>query len=64
MCDDNGDTFIATFHTVLLAPDICDRLFSSITLMNLGHACLFQKGFCTVYFGDKEKNAVGLTHST
>ena len=27
MCDDNGDTFIATFHNVTLAPDLCDRLF-------------------------------------
>ena len=34
MCDDNGDPFIATFHNVLLAPDLCDRLFSIITLMN------------------------------
>ena len=48
MCDNNGDTFIATLHNVLLAPDLCDRLFSIITLMNLGHTCLFHKGFCTV----------------
>ena len=27
MCDDNGKTFIATLHNVLLAPDLCDRLF-------------------------------------
>ena len=27
MCNDNGDTFIAVLHNVLLAPDICDRLF-------------------------------------
>ena len=32
-------------------------------LMNLGHTCLFQKGFCTAYFGDKEKNEVNLPHS-
>ena len=28
--------------------------------MNAGHTCLFHKGFCTVYFGAKEKNAVTL----
>ena len=63
MCDNNGDPFIATLHNVLLAPDLCDRLFSIITLMNSGHTCLFHKGFCTVYFGAKEKNAVTLPHS-
>ena len=63
MCDDNRDPFIATFHNVFLAPDLCDRLFLIITLMNSGHTCLFRKGFCTVYFGDKEKNAVTLLHS-
>ena len=26
-CDDNGDTFIATFHNVLLAPYLCNELF-------------------------------------
>ena len=34
MCDDNRKTFIATLYNVLLAPDLCDRLFSIITLMN------------------------------
>ena len=37
MCGDNGYPFIATLHNVLLAPDICDRLFSVITLMNMIH---------------------------
>ena len=32
-------------RNVLLAPDLCDRLFSIITLMNTGHTCLFHKGF-------------------
>ena len=41
MCDDNGDTFIATLHNVLLAPDLCNRLFFIITLMNLAKTCLF-----------------------
>ena len=63
MCDNNRDTFIATFPNVLLAPDICDGLFSLITLINLVYNCLFQKVFCTVYFGDKEKNTVNLPHS-
>ena len=44
MFDDNGETVIATLYNVLLAPDLCDRLFSIITLMNAGHTCLFHKG--------------------
>ena len=63
MCNDNGKTFITTLDNVLLAPDLCDRLFSIVTLMNSGHICLFHKGFCTVYFGAKEKNSVTLPHS-
>ena len=63
MCYDNGNHFIATLHNVLLALDLCNRLFSIITLINLGHTCLFRKGFSTAYFGDKEKNAVTLTQS-
>ena len=51
--DDNGETFIATLYNVLLAPDLCDRLFSIITLMNAGHTCLSHKGFCTVCFRAK-----------
>ena len=31
--------------------------------MNAGHTCLFHKGFCTVYLGAKEDNAVTLPHS-
>ena len=48
MCDDNGKTFIATLYNVLLAPDLCDMLFSIIKLMNAGHTCLFQQVFCMV----------------
>ena len=48
MNDDNGKPIIATLHNVLLAPDLCNRLFSIITLMNSGNTCLFHKGFCTV----------------
>ena len=32
--DNNGDTFIATLHNVLLAPDLFDRLFSILMSMN------------------------------
>ena len=63
MCDNNVKTFVATLYNVLLAPDLCDRLFSIITLMNAGHTCLFHKIFCTVYFESKEDNAVTLPHS-
>ena len=63
MCNDHGDPFIAPLHNVLLAADLCDRLFSIITLMNSGHTCLFHKGFCAVYFRPKEKYAVTLSHS-
>ena len=62
VCNNNVDNFIATLHSVLLAPDLCDRLFYIIALMNLGHNCLFKKGFCTVYFGAKEKNTATLPH--
>ena len=63
MFDDNGENFIATLYNVLLEPDLCDRLFSIITLMNAGHTRFLRKGFCTVYFGAKEDNAVTLPHS-
>ena len=45
MCNDNGKSFIAKLHNVLLAPDLRDRLFSIIPLINAGHTCLFQKRF-------------------
>ena len=63
MCDDNGKTFIAKLYNVLLAPDLCERLFSVITLMNAGHNFLFYKWFFTVYFEADKRNAVTLTHS-
>ena len=47
-CDGNVDNFIATLHSVILDPDICNRLFSIIMLMNSVHTCLFHKGFCMV----------------
>ena len=63
ICDNNGNPFIATLHNVLLAPDLCDMLFLIITLMNSGYPCIVNKGFCTVYFVAKEKNAVTLAHN-
>ena len=63
MCNANVKTFTATLYNVLLAPDLCNRLFLIIMLMKAGHTCLSHKRFCTVYFGAKEKNAVTLTHS-
>ena len=62
MCDDNGKTFIATLYNVLLAPELCNRLFS-INTLNAGNTCLFQQVFCTLYFGEEKKNAVTLPHS-
>ena len=48
MCNNNRDPFIATLHNVILAQDLCHKLFSIIPLMNLVHTCLFHKGFCAV----------------
>ena len=63
MCNDNRDTLIAKFHNVLLAPDLRNRLFYNIKLMTLVQTCLFHKEFCTVYFVNKEKNAINLPQS-
>ena len=63
MCKDNKKIFIATLYNVLLAPDLCDKLFSIITLMNSGNTCLFHKGFYTIYFRAKKKNALTVPHS-
>ena len=45
-----------------MEPDLYDKSFSIITLLNLGHTCLFQKGFCTVYFSNKKYKAFTLQH--
>ena len=63
MCDNNRNQFIVTLYNVLLAPELCDRLFPIITLMNAGHTCLLHKGFCTVNFRADHRNAVTLPHS-
>ena len=49
MCDDHGDPFITTLHKVILAPDLCNGLFSIIKLLNSGHTCLFHKGVFVLY---------------
>ena len=61
--DNNGKTLIDKFYNALFAPDLCDQLFSIITLMNSGHTCIYHKGFCTVFFSDNEHTAVKLLHS-
>ena len=43
MCNNNRKKFIAKLYKVLLAPDLCDRLFSIITLINAGHTCLYHR---------------------
>ena len=63
MYDNNGDTFIARPQKVILAPGLCNQLFSNIISMNLGHTCLFHIGFYKVYFENKRENAVTLPHS-
>ena len=55
MCNDNRNLFIATLHNVNLTPDLCNRKVLIITLMNLVQTCLFNKSFCTVYFGNKRE---------
>ena len=35
MCDNNGKPCIARLYNVLLAPDLCNQLFSVIMLVNL-----------------------------
>ena len=64
MCDDKGKPFIATLYNVIFDPELCDRLFNIITIMNLVHTCLFHKWFCTVLFSANEKNAMTLPHTS
>ena len=63
-CDHDVNPFIKTLHSVLLAPDLCNRLFSIITIMNSGHTCLFQKWFRIIYFGVREKYSKFSTRCT
>ena len=53
MCDNNGDTFIATLHNVILAPDLCDRLFFTVTLVNLVRLVCFSRFFYGVLWFTK-----------
>ena len=65
MCGDNIDNFIATLHNVLLAQDLCDRLFSMILLINSRHTCHFTKGFvwCTLVTRRKMRLLYHIVHS-
>ena len=58
----NGKPFIDALYNVLFVLDLCDKLFSIVTLMNSGHTCLFYKGFCMIFLSDNEQNAVTLLH--
>ena len=63
MCKNNRDTFIATLHNVLLPQDLCNRVFSIIILIYLGHTCLLCKGFSLCNLYQNRKNEVALPHS-
>ena len=63
MYDDNGKAFINMFYNVLFASNLCNSLFSNITLLNLVHTCLFKKGFCTFIFSANEHNSVTFPRS-
>ena len=63
MRDNNGKPLIAVLYNVLLAPDLCGRLFSIITLMNSRQTFTFTKGFFAVFFGDNEQNRVTFSYS-
>ena len=62
MCDDNLKPFIDMLCKLLLAPDLCDKLFSIIALIDQVNTYLFHKGFCIIFFGDTKYNAVILPH--
>ena len=64
MCYYYGRPFTATVYNIILAPNLCDQLFSMIMLINLVHTWLFRKVFGTVFFSDNEQKSVTLTHRT
>ena len=61
MCDDNGKPFVATLHNILSAPDLCDRLFSIIKLMNSGNTCLFNQFFLHSVLRSKGEKYINIT---
>ena len=63
ICDNNSKPFITTLYNVLFAPELCDQIFSIVTLIKSGLIFLFHKGFFVVLFSDNEQNAVTLPHS-
>ena len=50
----NVKPFIGVVYNVLFIPDLCDRVFFIITLMNSGRDFLFHNGFCTFFFSSNE----------
>ena len=46
-----------------MVPDLCNLLFSIVTLINLVHTYNFHKGFCTVFFSDNKHTTMTLPHS-
>ena len=61
--DEKGKPSVATLYNAIFNPDSCNRLFSIITLMNLGHTSLFHKGFYIGFFSANEQNAAKSPHS-
>ena len=55
MCDNNGYDFIETLYNVLLEPDLCDRLFSIITLMDQDIIFYSKKVFARCTLDKKRK---------
>ena len=56
MCGQNGNTFITTLHNVIFAPDLCNRLFSFITLINFcTYLIISQRVLYSVLFSQREK---------
>ena len=63
MCNDKGYNIITTFHNILLAQDLCNRLFSIIRLLNSGHTLfILQKVLHSVLWKQGE-NVVSLLQS-
>ena len=50
-------------YNIVFAPDLCNQLFSIITLMNLRHTFLFHKEFFVVFFNANEHKVVTLPHN-
>ena len=64
MCDNNRDPFIAMLYNVLLALDLCDGLFSIITLIKLGHPYFSTKKIHGVLWSTRDKCGYITTYCT